>query len=140
MRIRVVIAIIVGLVLIPHFAVAGDVVFIGHEQNPVVVLSRQEVRYIFLGQMREWSDGSKIVFAIQKEGATQERFLDGYIGKSSFQFSNYWKKQVFTGKCSQPRSFQNDQEMMKFVSETRGAIGYVSSDTNLKNVKTVRVK
>lgn len=140
MKIRVGIVTIVALMLIPHFAIAGDVIFIGHQQNQATSLNKQELKYIFLGQMREWNDGSTIVFALLEGGPAHEHFLDSYIGKSTFQFSNYWRKQVFTGKGTMPKSFQNDQDMIKFVSETRGAIGYVSSGTSLKNVKTVRIK
>lgn len=139
MRIRIFIASIVIVMWIPAMAVAGDVVFIGNNLNPESRLSKQEVQYIFLGQKREWSDSSKIVFAVQSIGAVHDSFLEKFIGKSGFQFTNYWKKQVFTGKGAPPRSFQNDEEMIKFVSETRGAIGYVSSGTKLENVKTISV-
>lgn len=139
MKIRLFIAFIVTVMWIPAMAVAGDVIFIGNNQNPESRLSKQEVQYIFLGQKREWSDSSKVVFAVQNSGAAHDSFLERFIGKNSFQFTNYWKKQVFTGKGSPPRSFQNDKEMIKFVSENKGAIGYVSSGAKLENVKTISV-
>jgi ABC-type phosphate transport system substrate-binding protein len=46
---------------------------------------------------------------------------------------------VFTGKGQKPKAFKTDEELIQFVSETSGAIGYVSADVTIKNVKTITV-
>lgn len=139
MKIRVSVAALFVIMVIPVFAFAGDVILITNKQNPVSTLSKKKVEYIFLGQTRTWEDNSTIVFAIQNDTDVHDKFLQEYIHKSNYQYSNYWKRQVFTGKGSPPRSFKDERDMIKFVSETRGAIGYVSSGIKLDNVKTISV-
>lgn len=140
MKIKVIVAALVAVMLLPVLCAAGGVVVIGNPSVPASALSKQDVGNIFLGNKTVWDDGSKITFVIQKDSAGHETFLKEYISKTPAQFANYWKKQVFTGKGSSPQSLQSDEEMIKFVSETKGAVGYVSSGTGLNNVKTISVR
>ncbi len=140
MRINVIIAAIVACLLFPVLALAGEVVIIGNSSVSTSSLSQEDVSYIFLGKKRIWEDGERITFAIQKKSDTHDEFLKQYVKKTPTQFSNYWKKQIFTGKGSSPHAVNTDQEMLKFVAETKGAVGYVSSGTSLNNVKTISVE
>lgn len=141
MKNRVVVTTLVAAVLLfAELSLGGNVVLIGNTSIPVSALNQTDINNIFLGGKNTWDDGSKVIFVIQKHSACHDIFLKNYINKTPSQFSSYWKKQVFTGKGFAPRSLDNDQEMIKFVSKTKGAIGYVSSDTGLDNVKVITVK
>lgn len=139
MKMRIVVATIVAIMLIPVFAFSGDVIFIGNKDVSEAQLSKLDIKYIYLGKKRVWNNNRKVVFATQQRGALQDSFLKQFMGKTAFQFDNYWKKQVFTGKSAPPKIFKSDEEIIKFVSETSGAIGYVSPGANLENVKTISV-
>ena len=39
-----------------------------------------------------------------------------------------------------PKSFKTEKALVDFISKTEGAIGYVSSDAKLKNVKIISVE
>jgi len=101
-------------------------------------IDKKDVQKIFLGKMVRWPDNSSIYFGTCKTDAHQE-FLRVYLKRSSSQFRNYWRKMVFTGKGHKPKAFQTDEEFVQFVSKTKGAIGYVSAEAELKNVKTINV-
>jgi ABC-type phosphate transport system substrate-binding protein len=88
--------------------------------------------------MAKWSDNTSIYF-VTSENETHEDFLKTYINRSSSQFKNYWRQMVFTGKGQKPKAFDTDEEIIQFVSETSGAIGYVGTKAALKNVKTITV-
>jgi ABC-type phosphate transport system substrate-binding protein len=47
---------------------------------------------------------------------------------------------VFTGKGSMPKSFASDAEVVKYVSTTKGAIGYVSAAADVASAKKIAVK
>lgn len=119
----------------PTFA---KVVIIANNSVAQDSLNKQDLQNIFLGKMAKWSDNSSIYF-VTSENDIHEDFLKMYINRSSSQFRNYWRKMVFTGKGQKPKAFKTDEELIQFVSETSGAIGYVSSDAALKNVKTITV-
>lgn len=140
MKIRVIVAVMVALMLLPALSAASDVIVIGNPSVPVSDLRKKDISKIFLGKKVVWDDKSKIVVVIQSNADLHEKFLKEYVGKSPSKFAAAWKDLVFTGKRSAPKIFATDQEMIKFVSETKGAIGYVSTGTTLDKVKTISVK
>ena len=145
MKIRLIVAALATIMLFPVFSTAGDVVLIGNSSIRQSTVSKQDIMLIFLGTKNAWADGSKIVFAIQKNKKLNRLFLKKYVGKSPSQYANHLRKLVFTGKRSSPRICDGNQEMIKFVSETKGAIGYVSTESALtgsalNEVKTINVK
>lgn len=140
LKIRVMVKTLVAVMLIPALSMAGDVVFIGNPSVPTTVLNKYDVKNIFLGAKTTWDDGSEIIFVVQKDSDCHTLFLKKYIRKTTAQFSEYWKKRIFTGKGLAPQSKANDEDIIKFVRETNGAIGYVSSDAGLENVKIIRVR
>jgi ABC-type phosphate transport system substrate-binding protein len=140
MKIRAAVTTLVALILIPALSMAGDVMLIGNPSVPVSELSTYDVQNIFLGNKITWKDGSEVVFVIQKDSAGHEIFLKRHLNKTPAQFSSYWIKQVFTGKGLAPPSKADDQEVINFVSQTKGAIGYVSTDTGLDKVKIISIK
>jgi ABC-type phosphate transport system substrate-binding protein len=55
------------------------------------------------------------------------------------QFTNHWRKIVFSGTGKEPRTFDSESELVAFVARTPGAIGYVDSSTPHARVKTLEV-
>jgi len=140
MKIRVFVTTLVTAILIPVISMAGSVVLIGNPSVPASALNKYDVKSIFLGDMSAWDDGSEIIIVVQKDSTAHKTFLRNYINKTPIQFKNYWKKQVFTGKGFAPPSRDGDKEIIDFVTQTKGAIGYVSSDSGLENVKIIKVR
>jgi len=120
-------------------AFAENVIIICHPDVPENSLNKNDIKNIFLGKKTEWGDNKKIIFVVLKENETHETFLKEYVEKTSFQYLNYWKKQVFTGKGKPPKSFDTENELIDYVANTEGAIGYVSAGIEKKNVKVISV-
>lgn len=140
MKIRVIAAALVTIMLLPALSAAGDLVLIGNPSLRESTLRKKDVKNIYLGKKRVWKDGTKIVFAIQTEKDLLKLFLKEYVGKSPSQYDNFWRNRIFSGKGSSPLTFDGNQEMINFVSKTKGAIGYVSAGSNLEDIKTISVK
>jgi ABC-type phosphate transport system substrate-binding protein len=131
----------VAIFIIAPSVNAQDVVLIA-SSNVMVngSISASDVQNIFLGKKTTWDDGNKITFITLNDGTTHETFLKNYIGKSSSQYKTFWKKQVFTGKGKMPESVDSDQDMVKAISGTTNAIGYVSAGTDIGSAKNLPVK
>jgi ABC-type phosphate transport system substrate-binding protein len=140
MKIRVIITVVIAIMLAPALSAAGDIVIIGNPSAPESQLSKKDVKNIFLGKKKFWDDKSKVIVVIQQNPAAHEAFLKQFIHKTPSQFDAIWKKLVFTGKRSAPQAFDGDGSMMKYISENKGAIGYVPAEAKLNNVKTISVK
>ena len=125
--------------LIAASGVWAQVVVIANKNVPADSVSADSIKDIYLGNKGSWNNGQKVVFVTLKSGEANDTFMQKYVSKSSSQFNSYWKKMVFTGKGSFPKAFDSDDEMVKYISVTDGAIGYVSPGTNTNGVKTINV-
>jgi len=103
-------------------------------------LDRNEVKNIFLGKTAKWDNGENITPVTLSNGPVHEDFLKSFVRKNSSQFSSYWKQMIFTGKGISPKAFASEDDLVKFVKETPGCIGYIDSATPHDGVKVVTVK
>jgi ABC-type phosphate transport system substrate-binding protein len=130
---------VVGMVLLFPYAASTEeaVVIIANKNVSASSLSTIEVKNIFLAKKRQWRDGSKIKFVTLKDCAAQDVFLKSYIEKTPSQYDKYFKAIVFEGKGEALRTFSTEAEVVNYVSSTEGAIGYVSSGTNIRSAKII---
>jgi len=122
-----------------NLSTAGDIMIIGNKDVPVSELSINEIRSIFLGEKVKWSNDQAIIFVILKTDL-HDAFLKEYVGNTASQYRNYWRKMVFTGKSKSPKSFNTPEELIGYVSDTGGAIGYIPSEAYQDKVKNISVK
>lgn len=130
---------VVGMALSSPYAASTEeaVVIIANKNVPDSSLSVEEVKRIFLAKKRLWQDGSKIEFVTLKGCAAHDVFLKSYLEKTPSQYDSYFKNLVFTGRGKALRTFSTEAEVVKYVSGTDGAIGYVSSGTNTRSAKVI---
>ena len=130
---------VVGMALSSPYAASTEeaVVIIANKNVPDSSLSIEEVKRIFLAKKRLWRDGSKIEFVTLKGCAAHDVFLKSYLEKTPSQYDSYFKNLVFTGRGKALRTFSTEAEVVKYVSGTDGAIGYVSSGTNTRSAKVI---
>ena len=117
----------------------GDLVIIVNPDVQSAVL-KADLRRIYLNRKKRWPSGRGIETATLADGPLHRMFLEAYVGKSAAQFKTYWKRVIFTGKGSPPRTFESEGELIAFVAETPGAIGYVSKGAALDGVRVVAVE
>jgi ABC-type phosphate transport system substrate-binding protein len=132
--------ILVIALLVPLSSLGGEVVFVANEDVPVASLDSEDIKDIFTGRKISWENGDKIVFVVQERTDVSESFLQTYVRKNAYDYDIFWKKQVFTGKGQAPQSFSSEKDLLNFVAQTPGAIGYVSFGTDTGNVKTIPVR
>ncbi|HNW11906.1 MAG TPA: phosphate ABC transporter substrate-binding protein [Candidatus Rifleibacterium sp.] len=131
--------------------VFSQMVYIGHAEGEEVLvitnsgvaqseISAKDLGNMFLGKKSSWEGGMKAVPVTLESGDTHEKFLKLYIKKSSSQFSTFWKQAVFTGQGIPPKSVSSEADVVKFVSENPGAVGYILPSTPHDGVKILAVK
>ncbi len=64
-------------------------------------------------------------------------FLAKVLDKTEQQLRAHWTRMIFTGKAKPPRNAQTAEEVLRYVSDTPGAIGYVESEKLPSTVKVV---
>ncbi len=122
-------------------ALAADIVVVANPKVADSSLSDEQIKGIFLGQMKAWPSGVKAEVVILKETSDlHEDFLNKHIGRSAAQFNNTWKQLVFTGKGRMPKEFATEGKLSEYVSATEGAVGYISSGTAKGSAKAISIK
>lgn len=139
-NLRILLALLAAMALLPKQASAGNGVRI--IANPSVKadsISSAELKGVFLEERNSLADGSRVEPVLSKGGAVHDAFVKQYLGKNESDLKLYYQSLVFTGKGSVPKSISSDEEIAAYVAKTRGAIGYVSSETSVDGVKTLMV-
>ncbi len=102
-------------------------------------LDLAEIKKIYLGKKKFWNNDQIITLFVSKNTETQNEFVTKYLDKSINQFTNYWKRILFTGQGMMPNEV-SDQDVVELVKRTEGAIGYVPADLNTDGVKVNRLE
>ncbi len=103
------------------------------------VLSQADIQSIYLGKKDKWTNNQGINFTALGNGTCHDAFIRKFVGRTPFQFQNYWKKQIFTGKGQPPRAFDSDAEVVDYVSRTSGAIGFSCTPPDSSKVKVLTI-
>jgi TonB family protein len=120
-------------------AFAGDVKVIANPSVRTSSISIAELRTVFLLQRKTLKEGSSVEPVLGRNGVTTEAFMKRYLKRDSEEVRTYYQGLVFTGKGSMPKQLNSDAEIVAYVARTKGAIGYVSSDSNTDQVKVLAV-
>lgn len=127
------------LLLIPLNVFAGGVKVIANPSVRADWVSSEELRGVFLLQRKTLKDGSSVVPVLEKRGIAHEIFLKQYLDREGNELQTYYQGLVFTGKGLMPKQLDSDTQVLAFVAQTRGAIGYVDGDFSTQGVKVLEV-
>ena len=116
----------------------AEVTVIANKNISETSLSNSEIKNISLGNIVKWPDNTPVHF-VTLEGDIHRDFLKTYLKRSTSQYKNHWRKMVFTGKGCKPKCFKTEAELIQYVSQTNGAIGYIGRGTGTKDVKILEV-
>jgi ABC-type phosphate transport system substrate-binding protein len=120
---------------------AENLVLVLNQENKQATFNKDDVRKIFIGDKLKWDDNSTIVLAVLNDGnTTHDAFIQNYVGRSPAQFTTTWKKNVFTGKGTPPKVFNDSTSLMDYISKNKNAVGYATKNSKVPgNVKAVDV-
>ncbi|MDR3222082.1 MAG: substrate-binding domain-containing protein [Candidatus Accumulibacter sp.] len=112
----------------------GELVVIVNPQIGVDQLTRSQVINIFLGNHREFPDGSRALpFDLPTGNPEKTMFYRNLVNKDMNQMTAYWSRLVFAGSTSPPAQAATVQEVIETVAANRGAIAYVERQSIQKS-------
>ena len=114
---------LVGVVATASVA-AGDIYVIVH---PSVNLAEDEIRQVYLGE-KQFVGALKLVPV--DNAVVQNDFLERVIFMSADKYSALWIKKSFRGDATVPKTKPGDAEVIRFVKNTPGAIGYLNEPSD----------
>jgi hypothetical protein len=103
-------------------------------------LSQTELHDILYSDKREWSEGKPIVIAVMdSQHPTFKLFAQDLYKLPSNQVSRIWLKAIMQKKAEVPVDFTSEEELLEFVIQTSGSIGFISKKTEPLNVKRIQI-
>ena len=122
-------------------AVEDSLAIVVNRSNPVDSLSFPELRKIFMGEQDHWSNGRRITVVMLEPGKVERQAVLAQIYKMDEKdFNQYFLHSMFTGELhAAPKALGSPTEVLKFVFNIPGAIGYLKSSEVNDSVKVVRI-
>ncbi|GMR21708.1 MAG: hypothetical protein BMS9Abin37_0022 [Acidobacteriota bacterium] len=122
-------------------AVAQDnVKIIVNSEVEIGTLTQADLARIYLGKKTFWKSGSRIAPSLLNEKSPlTEAFLEESVRKTVRQYRAYWKRHLFSGKGTAPKTFASSLQVANFVADNPGAIGVVDAGFDDDRVKVVEL-
>lgn len=116
------------------------IVTIVHPDVSINAISRGDLKEIYYGKLRRWPDGNRVIPVIYQESSALAAYTQHNFSQSVTQFSTYWKRLVFTGRGSPPKSMSSADAVVDFVASNPGAIGFCPEEEVKEGVKRISVQ
>ncbi len=106
-------------------------------------LSIREVRSIFSLKLRQWRTGERVIVVSYSdedgsEEAQHEQFCKNVLKIFPHQLQLAWDRATYSGIGIPPKKVDSEEQMIEFISKTKGAIGYIDSE-NIDSIYGVKV-
>jgi hypothetical protein len=103
--------------------------------------TRELLAEAFLKTSTRWPDGETIRPVDQRpDSPVRKAFSDGILRRSVAAIRSYWQQRIFSGRGVPPPELDSDDAVVKYVSEHRGAVGYISAAARTGETKVITVK
>ena len=113
-----------------------------NRDNPVSEMTKKEVSNAFLKKNSKWGNGVTIMpVDLVSTSGTRAVFSKDIHERKVSAIKAYWQKQIFSGRKIPPAEKKSDREVLRFVQDNPGAVGYISAATGTSGfrVKTIKV-
>jgi ABC-type phosphate transport system substrate-binding protein len=124
----------------PSLPAAEGFKVITHPDVSGTQLSRNLLASIFLKQSTRWGNGHEIVVVDQStQSPVRAEFSSEVLRQPLPAVQSYWLREISAGRATPPVVKASDADVVAFVHDHAGAIGYVSADFPAEGVKLVQV-
>ncbi|MGB8932263.1 MAG: hypothetical protein WCC48_13550 [Anaeromyxobacteraceae bacterium] len=132
-----------GLLLafvLPATSAASEFVVVVNSGVAKASLTRSEASRLFLRSTTQWPGGDHVKpVDLAKGSPVRAAFTKEILGRSMGAIEQYWTQSVFSGRAVPPPEKRSDAEVLAYVRETPGAVGYVSAGANTEGVRRVTI-
>ncbi|MCK6412560.1 MAG: hypothetical protein L6Q55_09090 [Azonexus sp.] len=106
----------------PH----AELVVVVNVRSGVSAMTRNEVINLFFGRTRVFFNGLEAqVVDLQDTHPDRGRFYRALVGKDLADVNAYWSRQLFTGRLQPPPQLRGSEEVLRWIVDHPGGIGYV---------------
>ena len=116
---------------------SAQVAVIAHKTLPDDTLSQARLFDFYSGEIKFWSNKVPVVvFDLKPASETKEAFYK-LLGKTPSRMKSIWLKKLLMGEGDPPTALESEEELLKKVAATRGAIGFADKNKVTSEVKVI---
>ncbi len=103
-------------------------------------LSVTQLRRIYSMRQLHWQNGIPIVvYVLASNNPLHQQFCKQQLRLFPYQLDRIWNKLTFSGYGVAPIEVATQQELIKAIKLTKGAIGYVDNLSEVKDVNVIKI-
>jgi ABC-type phosphate transport system substrate-binding protein len=104
-------------------------------------ISRASLQALYTGQTDRWGDKTSAKPVDQSlKTPVRRAFTTSVLGRSTGEIQRYWQDRIALDRVFPPPIKSTDEEVLRFVAATAGAVGYVGLDTAIpEGVKVISI-
>jgi ABC-type phosphate transport system substrate-binding protein len=107
-------------------AASPQVVVVANPSVPVKSIDVRTLLDVYTGDLKLWSSGQPIVpVDLKPKGSVKDAFYQ-FLGISASRLKSIWMKNLLAGEGDPPEAIESEDEVLRKVANTPGAIGYAS--------------
>lgn len=122
------------------FALTGTIKVIVNKDNPISGLDAVQAKLYFLRKVKSrWPQINKNIKPVERKGnpASRQTFLSNVLKMSGADVERYFMEKQYQKAIPLPAKVSSDQEVINYVKNNVGAIGYVEVGTATSDVKVL---
>ncbi|MDO6691671.1 hypothetical protein Q4574_00180 [Aliiglaciecola sp. 3_MG-2023] len=117
-----------------QIASAEHIIIIANTREKSVELNRQQIRNLFMGGAVPYQLHA---VALAPENKSRLLFNNKVIGLTESRIQSYWAQMRFTGRKKEPKQVNSESELLEYLKNNEGSLGYCSSDLEIPSELTV---
>jgi ABC-type phosphate transport system substrate-binding protein len=141
-HIGIIVLIILGVFRLSDFIFAQElsIKIIVNNSNNIESLTKLQITKLFLKEVTQWDDNITVKPVDQSgDSEVRKNFSKEILGKKVESVIHYWHRKIFAGKGVPPPEKKSDKEVIEYVMENPGAIGYIDKNTETEGVKVIEI-
>jgi ABC-type phosphate transport system substrate-binding protein len=103
-------------------------------------ITTSQLRRIYSMRQVRWSNGVPItIFVLSSTNVIHQRFCKETLRLFPYQLDRIWNKLTFSGMGVSPTIMESEDELIKAVKSTTGAIGYIENMDGVSDVNVLKI-
>jgi hypothetical protein len=109
-------------------------------RNSATSLERTFLQDAFLKRVKRWPNDVPLRPVDLEASANARRWFSREVLRRSVEaVKAYWQQRIFSGRDVPPPQFERSEQIVSYVLEHEGAVGYVAGNAELRGAKVVQV-
>jgi ABC-type phosphate transport system substrate-binding protein len=118
---------------------SGQVAVIAHKGVPLDTLSRAQLLDFYSCDIKYWNKALPVVVIDLKPQTEAKTLFYKFLGMPASRMKSVWLRKMLLGEGEPPAAMASEEEVLKKVASTRGALAFISMDQINTQIKTLLI-